>query len=117
MDNYNEWATKVVTQKLRSDRVELQKEAAQEDLTRPVLENLLHQGYEIVKWDSGNSRCATCLELNNQQWNLTDFLSNLRHDAPIAEKSHPNDANCKVIVSGPNVPTVAIDYNGNLEYV
>jgi hypothetical protein len=119
MDNYNEWATKVVIQKLRSDQISLQKEAIgnnRQDLSRPVLEQLLAQGYTIVKWDSGNSRHSQCLELNNQQWNLTDFIANLRHDASIFEKSHPG-CYCKVLVTGPNLSNVFVDSYGNMEYV
>lgn len=85
-----------------------------EDLSLPVLQSLLNDGYSIVAWDSGPSTHAVCLELNEQQWNLQDFLTGLVHSAPIFERSHPGDASCAVLVSGENLPTVRVDSFGNI---
>jgi hypothetical protein len=92
----------------------IKKVAAREDLTLPVLERLLNDGYQLVTWDSGRSQHSKCLDLDKQVWTLLDFTSNLLHSAPLAERSHPNDANCTLLVSGEGLPTVRVDYNGNI---
>ena len=115
-NNYEEWVTNVVSQKIRADQVSLQKEAIgnrRQDLSRLILEVLLGQVYVTVKWDSSNSRHSQCLELNNQQWNLIDFVANLSHDAPLFERSHPG-CYCRVIATGPNLPDVFVDSYGQM---
>lgn len=113
--NYKTWLDKTVTGKLSKNRKNFVKNAAKEDLTLPVLDSLINEGYEVVQWDAGNSTHSKCLDLHGQQWPLVDFISGLSYSAPMAEKSHPNDANCKLIVSGVEVPTVSVDYSGNVE--
>lgn len=95
----------------------LNKTAAREDLSAASLRNLLSHGYDLVTWDSSGSRHSACIELNNQKWTLEDFLSGLRFDAPIAERSHPNDTGCTLVVSGEGLPTVSVDYNGNVSQI
>jgi len=122
-NNFDEWIDEVVKNKIISEKEEkfsIQKEAVgntRQDLSRPVLEELLNRGYSVVQWDSGQSVHSVCLELNNQQWNLVDFLSNLHHDAPIFERSHPNDTNCTLIVSGDGLPNVRVDSFGNFQEI
>ena len=88
-----------------------------QDMSRPVLEQLLENGYNGVEWDSGNSTHSPCVELNHQKWALTDFLSGLQFDAPIFEKSHPGDSSCTLVVSGEDLPTVRVDSYGNAEEI
>lgn len=101
---------------------ELNKEAHREllavgntrqDMTLPILEEMRSQGYDLVTWDSGNSTHSVCRELHNQQWPLDAFLSGLAHAAPLFERSHPGDVNCKLVVSGPNLPSIVVDSYGN----
>lgn len=112
---YQTWLDKTVTGELSDNRKNFVKNAAREDLTLPVLDSLINEGYEVVQWDAGSSTHSKCLDLHGQQWPLADFVSGLSHSAPMAEKSHPNDENCKLIVSGVEVPTVSVDYFGNVE--
>jgi hypothetical protein len=122
-NNFSDWATNLANLSLASKKEEsfsVSKEAVgnnREDLSLPVLQRLLHDGYEIVQWDSGSSTHSTCLELNEQQWNLQDFISGLVHAAPIFERSHPGDVSCAVLVSGENLPTIRVDSFGNLDEV
>ena len=117
------WTNSLVDKKFAEDklaRFKQQKDAVgnhRQDMSRLVLENLLNEGYQTVQWDSGMSTHAPCLELNNQQWTLEDFLSGLVHDAPIFEKSHPGDASCSLIVKGDTVPSVRVDSYGAVEEV
>lgn len=114
------WVKELIARKTESDTKEsraLAIEAAgnhRQDPTRPILQELQQQGYEVVTWDSRNSTHAPCQALENQQWTLEAFLSGLVHDAPLFERSHPGDANCRIIVSGPDLQTLVIDSFGNI---
>jgi hypothetical protein len=68
------------------------------DRSRPILQALLAKGYDTVQWDSGASNHDVCVALHGKRWTLKSFLSGLRHDAPIFERSHPGDESCSVIV-------------------
>jgi len=118
MKTFSEWVTTIVRTKLDSEK--LQRFAVgntRQDLSQPILETLLESGYTNVMWDSGQSTHGVCVELNNQQWLLQDFIANLSHSAPIFEKTHPGDSNCTVVVSGDGVPTVRVDSYGNVEEI
>lgn len=96
----------------------LQKQAVgntRQDMTRPILEDLLDNGYQIVQWNSNGSKHSTCLDLNRQQWDIHDFISGLSHDAPMFEKSHPGCSSCSVTVSGEGLPTIELDSYGDMD--
>jgi hypothetical protein len=120
-NNYSDWLQSVTARKQINDKEALRsllKEGVGnhlQDVSRPVLERLLQDGYDTVTWDASYSQHSVCRELHNQRWTLSDFLSNLHFDAPMAEKSHPGDTGCFLIVSGPDVSSVTVDYVGNLE--
>lgn len=122
-NKFDTWVDEIVKQKITSEKVakfDIQKEAignTRQDMSRPVLEELLNHGYSAVQWHSGSTEHGTCLELNNQQWTLEDFLSGLMHDAPIFERSHPGDKNCTLIVSGEGLPNVQVDSFGNYQEI
>jgi len=124
-NNYNQWLNTTIKEKTKQDnfsqrekqRETINKEAignTRQDMSRPLLEKLQTDGYELCIWNSGQSEHSICLKLHDQQWNLADFLSGLSHDAPIFEKSHPGDISCGVIVRGPDLPDVFVDSFGNL---
>lgn len=123
INNFSNWIDAIVQKKIVAEKdakFEIQKEAVgnnRQDMSRPVLEELLNHGYSVVQWDSGQTAHSVCIELNNQQWTLEDFLSGLVHDAPIFERSHPGDANCTVIVSGEGLPSVRVDSFGNYQEI
>jgi hypothetical protein len=123
MNNFSDWVDTVVTNKINTEKeseFRIQKEAVgntRQDMSRPVLEDLLGNGYSIVQWNSGNSTHGICVELNNQQWTLEDFLTGLVHDAPIFERSHPGDKNCTLVVSGEGLPQVVVDSFGNIQEI
>jgi len=92
----------------------LNKEAAREDLSLPVLDGLLRDGYTNVIWKADRAECFRCRDLNRQQWTLQDFLNSTTHSAPIASHGHPNDL-CTVVVSGDGLPDIEVDYNGHTD--
>lgn len=92
----------------------INKIAAKEDLSLPVLDDLLQQGYTNVVWNADRAECFRCRDLNKQQWELDDFLRSTTHAAPIASHGHPNDL-CTVIVSGEGLPDVEVDYDGHTD--
>lgn len=118
--HYQAWAESLAAKKTESDTKALREvrlEAAgnhRQDTSRPILQELLQQGYEVVTWDSRNSTHPPCQALENQQWTLEAFLTGLQHDAPMFERSHPGDANCRIIVSGPDLQPLVIDSFGNV---
>lgn len=119
-NNLSKWAKELATKVLAKKQEEaflITIEAlgnTREDLSLPILQELLRDGYSVVTWDSGPSTHGHCLELNEQQWNLQDFISGLRHAAPIFERSHPGDTSCALLVSGENLPTVRVDSFGTI---
>lgn len=111
----NNWENLLAEKAQRINR--LQKQAVgntRQDMTRPILEDLLNEGYTLVTWDSGNSRHSICVDLDKQVWELDQFLRGLEHDAPLFERSHPGDISCSLIVSGPGLPDVRVDSYGNI---
>jgi hypothetical protein len=96
----------------------LNKEAVgnhRQDMTRPILEDLINDGYQAVQWNSGNSTHSECLDLNHNQWPIKDFISGLEHDAPMFEKSHPGCSSCSVTVSGEGKPPIELDSFGDTD--
>jgi hypothetical protein len=94
------------------------KEAAgnhRQDMSGPVLDTLLNDGYTQVRWNSNGSHHGECVDLNRQVWNLQDFLRTTEYDAPLFSRSHPGDASCTLTVSGPGLPDVEVDSYGETD--
>lgn len=86
-----------------------------QDMTRPILEELLNNGYTLVTWNSNNSMHSKCQDLDKQVWDLADFLRTTEYDAPLFCRSHPGDSSCTLLVSGDNLPIVSVDSYGNVQ--
>lgn len=118
--SHNEWLNSLTAKKAAIDTEKqrnIQKEALgnhTQDVSLPIFERLIQDGYTTCTWDAGNSRHSACRELDRQVWDIHDFISGLNHSAPIFEKSHPGDTQCKVIVSGQGLPDVIVDPLGNV---
>ena len=81
---------------------------APKDVSRPILDELLGQGYVETRWrTSAGAVDVPCLSKNNDTEPLDAFLSGLMHDAPIFEKTHVG-CHCGVEVTGPDLPTVFV---------
>jgi hypothetical protein len=110
------WVKKLAIKALHICR--LNKEAAgnhRQDMTGPVLNNLLNSGYTQVMWNSNGSHHGPCRDLNKQIWDLQDFLRTTEYDAPLFSRSHPGDASCTLTVSGPGLPPVEVDSYGETD--
>lgn len=71
--------------------------AANIDMSLAPLQELLYNGFDEVEWVGNEDECQQCQHLNGNKWTLEEFLSNLRYEAPIFEKSHVN-CRCYLIV-------------------
>lgn len=63
--------------------------AKREDTTLQKLLDLQKQGYRFVKWVNTETACDKCRQLDQKVWPISNFISNLRHNAPMFEHSHP----------------------------
>lgn len=86
-----------------------------QDMTGPVLDNLLNSGYTQVMWNSNGSHHGPCRDLNKQVWDLQDFLRTTEYDAPLFSRSHPGDSSCTLTVSGPGLPSIEVDSYGETD--
>ena len=114
--NDKNWLSNLAIKAMRICR--LNKEAAgnhRQDLTGPILQNLLRDGYTQVMWNSNGSHHGQCRDLNKQVWDLQDFLRTTEYDAPLFSRSHPGDNSCTLTVSGPGVPAIEVDSYGETD--
>lgn len=86
-----------------------------QDMTGPVLDELLADGYVQVRWNANDSRHSECIDLNRQVWDLDNFLNTTEYDAPLFSRSHPGDKSCTLTVSGPGLPDVEVDSFGDTD--
>jgi hypothetical protein len=64
-----------------------------QDVSLPVLQDLLSQNYNKVKWVSSESDYAqndVCYGLNGQEWDLQTFINETQYGASIFCRTHPN---------------------------
>lgn len=88
--------------------------AAPQDVSLPVLEELLADGYDTVGWHTNpGATDGPCISRDGERFALADFISGLQHAAPIFEKTHVG-CKCLITVSGPGKEDVNVDYTGRL---
>lgn len=81
---------------------------APQDVSLPVLEELLGQGYDTVTWRTNPSATdPECIAINTNTFPLADFIANLQHAAPIYEKTHVG-CHCTMVVTGPDLQEVLV---------
>lgn len=110
------WLSNLAVKAMRICR--LNKKAAgnhRQDMTGPVLQNLLRDGYTQVMWNSNGSHHGQCRDLNKQVWDLQDFLRTTEYDAPLFSRAHPGDSSCTLTVSGAGLPDVEVDSYGETD--
>ena len=111
-----EWLSNLAVKAMRLCK--LNKFAAgnhRQDMTGPVLDRLLGEGYTQVRWNSNGSHHGECIDLNRQVWDLQNFLATTEYDAPLFSRSHPGDQSCTLTVSGPGLPDVEVDSYGDTD--
>jgi len=88
--------------------------AAPQDVSRPVFEQLIAEGYADTLWNtSASATDAACIARNLERMPLADMIANLQHDAPIYEKTHVG-CTCSVTVSGAGKPDVVVNAFGRI---
>ena len=85
--------------------------AVEIDTSMSDLESLLEQEYDTVTWRQSANPCQKCKDLNNQTWDLKDFIEEIEYNAPLFSHSHPNCI-CSIRISGDNLEDVEVDFNG-----
>jgi len=81
---------------------------APKDVSLPILQDLLNQGYDNTRWrTNAGATDGACIAKNGDEMPLADFISGLMHEAPIFEKTHVG-CHCGVEVTGPDLPMVFV---------
>jgi hypothetical protein len=86
-------------------------EAAVQDESLDILQDLLQQGFTDVEWIYRSYKCPKCRAMDGKKFKLKDFIANLQYAAPIFEKSHVG-CKCLVVVKNLNGEERIIDYTG-----
>ncbi len=83
--------------------------AAPQDISLPVFQDLMAQGYVDYVWNvSPSATDAACLVKSGDRGTLIDLTqTNLQHNACIFGQTHPG-CHCTVTVSGPGLPEVVV---------
>jgi hypothetical protein len=89
--------------------------AAPQDVSGPIFERLLSEGYTEAKWRTNpGAMDAICISKDNETMSLADFISNTQYNAPIYSKTHVG-CNCSIIVSGVDKPDVIVTALGEVQ--
>jgi hypothetical protein len=111
MTENNEWTIHL------AEKHSIKKIAVETEVSLPTFNRLLNDGYTIAIWKTINPvPCMRCQDLEAQQFNFVDFVNSTQYDAPIFSHSHPN-CHCVIICTGDGLPTLQVDWTGNVENV
>jgi hypothetical protein len=76
---------------------------APQDVSLPILEDLLSQGYVDTAWETNAAaKDGPCISKDGDKQPLVDFVSGLVHAAPFFEKTHVG-CQCRAKISGPGL--------------
>ncbi len=79
---------------------------APQDVSLPILEDLLSQGYADTTWETNaGAKDGPCISKDGDKQPLVDFVAGLVHAAPFFEKTHVG-CHCRAKISGPGLPDV-----------
>lgn len=102
--------TKVVKKVLKKKRVY----HGRVDQSLPTLKRLKQIGYDRITFEARHSACPICQGLNGYTFDLSSWLSQLKHEAPIFEISHPNCLDyVRVWDSEDVLPVIWVNWTGN----
>ncbi len=86
-------------------------EGAPQDVSLPILQDLLEQGYTDTRWQTApSSMDIPCLSKNGETKPLAEFLTGTQHNAPIYSPPSGTHVGCKcgVLVTGDGLPDVFV---------
>jgi hypothetical protein len=112
MQENNDWKTNLVEK-----HSTLSKIAVETEVSLPTFIRLLNDGYTVAIWKTISPiPCMRCQDLEAQQFNFADFVNSTKYEAPIYSKSHPN-CGCVIICTGDGLPSLQVNWTGNVENV
>ena len=86
-----------------------------QDVSLPVFEDLLEQGYNMITLVAWSGACAYCKKKNGKTMSLSRWLNQLQHEAPIFEAFHVNSkSELKVWDKNGELPDVFVNYEGDI---
>lgn len=86
-----------------------------QDVSLPVFEDLLEQGYNMITLVAWSGACADCKRKNGKTMPLTKWLNQLNYEAPVFEAFHVNSrSELKVWDKNGELPDVYVNYEGNI---
>lgn len=85
-----------------------------QDISLPVFEDLLEQGYNMATFIAHPGACSFCKGMNGKTWSLQNLLNTTQYDAVIFSHSHVNAfSEIKVWDKNGELPDVYVNYEGN----
>ena len=85
-----------------------------QDVSLPVFEDLLEEGYNMITLIAWSGACSYCKKKNGKTMSLSKWLSQLQHEAPIFEAFHVNSqSELKVWDKNGELPDVFVNYEGD----
>lgn len=86
-----------------------------QDVSTPVLKDLLEQGYNMITFVAHSNACAYCKGINGKTKSLAQHLQSLQYDAPLFEISHVNSlSELKIWDKNGELPDIFVNYNGDI---
>lgn len=86
-----------------------------QDVSLPVFEDLLEQGYNMITLVAWSGACADCKRKNGKTMPLAKWLNQLNYEAPVFEAFHVNSrSELKVWDKNGELPDVYVNYEGNI---
>ena len=86
-----------------------------QDVSLPVFEDLLEEGYNMITLVAWSGACAHCKQKNGKTMSLSKWLGQLQHEAPIFEAFHVNSqSELKVWDKNGELPDVFVNYEGDI---
>lgn len=86
-----------------------------QDVSTPVVQDLLEQGYNMVTFVAHPNSCAYCKSINGKTRPLAQHLQSLQHDASLFEMAHVNSlSELKIWDKNGELPDVFVNYQGDI---
>ena len=86
-----------------------------QDISLPIFEDLLEQGYNMITLVAWSGACAYCKKKNGTTMSLNNWLNQLQHSAPVFEAFHVNSqSELKVWDKKGELPDVFVNYEGDI---
>jgi len=86
-----------------------------QDVSLPVFQDLLEQGYNMVTFVAHPNACNHCKGINGKTKSLDQHLRSLNYEAPVFEMAHVNSqSELKVWDKNGELPDVFVNYEGDI---